>query len=88
MIGHRVLSEALKHAVEKGLIWRLHDLRHHHASGLLQANVHPKIVAERLGHSTIAITLDTYTHTVPSLQQQAALDFAEVMKFYVASGHV
>ena len=67
---------------------RLHDLRHHHASGLLQANVHPKIVAERLGHSTITMTLDTYTHTVPSLQQQAALDFAEVMKSSVASGHV
>lgn len=51
---------------------RLYDLRHTHATLLLLANVHPKIVAERLGHSSIKITLDTYSHVLPSMQQQAA----------------
>lgn len=47
---------------------RLHDLRHAHASLLLKARTHPKIVQERLGHSTIGITLDTYSHLIPSMQ--------------------
>jgi len=51
---------------------RFHDLRHTHATQLLRQSVHPKIVAERLGHSTITITLDTYSHVVPGLQEEAA----------------
>ncbi len=51
---------------------RLHDLRHSHASQLLRANVHPKVVSERLGHSTVGITLDTYSHLLPGLQREAA----------------
>lgn len=51
---------------------RLHDLRHTHATLALRAHVHPKIVSERLGHSTVAITLDIYSHSVPSLQREAA----------------
>jgi integrase len=51
---------------------RFHDLRHAHASLLLREGVHPKIVSERLGHSTVAITLDLYSHVAPSLQAQAA----------------
>jgi integrase len=51
---------------------RFHDLRHSHATHLLQANVHPKIVSERLGHASIGITLDLYTHALPSLQREAA----------------
>ncbi len=54
---------------------RLHDLRHAHASLMLRQGVHPKIVQERLGHSTIAITLDTYSHVTPGLQEAAALKF-------------
>ena len=46
---------------------RLHDARHSHASLMLAQRVHLKIVQERLGHSTIAITLDTYSHVVPGL---------------------
>jgi NAD(P)H-dependent flavin oxidoreductase YrpB (nitropropane dioxygenase family) len=47
--------------------------RHHtHASLLLKQGVHPKIVSERLGHATVAFTLDTYTHVVPGLQEAAA----------------
>ena len=59
---------------------RLHDLRHFHASLLLRMNTHPKIVQERLGHSTISITLDTYSHSIPSLQREAADSFADQMK--------
>lgn len=51
----------------------LHGLRHAHATLLLTAGVHPKIVSERLGHSNIAITLDTYSHVLPGLQEAAAL---------------
>jgi integrase len=51
---------------------RLHDLRHTHASLLLGEDVHPKAVQERLGHSSIPITLDTYSHVVPALQRRAA----------------
>jgi integrase len=52
---------------------RFHDLRHYHASYLLSQGINPKIVQERLGHSTILLTLDTYSHTTPSLQKEAAL---------------
>jgi hypothetical protein len=51
---------------------RLHDLRHSVASILLARGVHPKVVSELLGHATIALTLDTYSHVIPSLQQEAA----------------
>jgi integrase len=51
---------------------RLHDLRHTCAALLLQAEVHPKVVQEMLGHSSIAITLDIYSHVVPSMQDEAA----------------
>ena len=51
---------------------RLHDLRHIHATMLLKAGIHPRVVQERLGHSSIATTLDIYSHTVPGLQKAAA----------------
>ena len=51
---------------------RLYDLRHAHATLLLAAGEHPKVVQERLGHSTIALTLDTYSHVVPGMQERAA----------------
>jgi integrase len=50
---------------------RLYDLRHSHASLLLAAEEHPKVVAERLGHSTIVLTLDTYSHVLPTMQKRA-----------------
>jgi integrase len=52
---------------------RFHDLRHSHATHLLRAGVHPKIVSERLGHSSVLITLDTYSHVLPDMQERAAL---------------
>jgi integrase len=51
---------------------RLHDLRHTHATLALKAGVHPKVVSERLGHATVGITLDLYSHVVPSLAKDAA----------------
>ena len=59
---------------------RLHDLRHFHASMLLKAGIHLKVVQERLGHSSIAITADTYSHVAPSLQRAAADVFARDMQ--------
>lgn len=50
---------------------RFHDLRHTHASQLLAQGVHAKIVSERLGHASIGITLDTYSHMLPGLQEEA-----------------
>ena len=58
---------------------RLHDLRHTHASLMLQAGVHPKIVSERLGHASVAITLDTYSHVLPGLQENTAKQFSELL---------
>ncbi|MFC1995738.1 tyrosine-type recombinase/integrase [Chloroflexota bacterium] len=54
---------------------RLHDARHTHASLMLKQGVHPKIVQERLGHASIQITLDTYSHVTSGLQQAAANNF-------------
>jgi integrase len=51
---------------------RFHDLRHSHATQLLSAGVHPKIAQERLGHSTIAVTLDLYSHVTETMQEDAA----------------
>lgn len=48
-----------------------HDLRHTHASWLLAAGVHPKTVSERLGHSSVQITLDLYSHLLPHIQDEA-----------------
>jgi len=59
---------------------RFHDLRHTHASLMLKQQVHPKIVSERLGHSSIGITLDTYSHVMPGLQEAAALRFEESLQ--------
>ncbi|MCC7363530.1 MAG: tyrosine-type recombinase/integrase [Dehalococcoidia bacterium] len=59
---------------------RLDDARHTHATLLLKQDVHPKIVQERLGHSTIATTLDIYSHVVPGLQDAAAQAFDTVLK--------
>ena len=54
------------------LTCRFHDLRHTHASQLLRAGVHPKVVSERLGHANVGITLDLYSHVLPGLQEEAA----------------
>ncbi len=57
-----------------------HDLRHTHATLLLKQGIHPKIVSERLGHSTIGITMDTYTHVLPNMQKEAAQQFEQLIE--------
>ncbi len=58
---------------------RFHDARHTHASLMLKQGIHPKIVQERLGHSSIAMTLDTYSHVAPGLQEAAAVSFDNLL---------
>jgi len=69
----RVTKLLSQHVHAVGLPWiKVQGLRHTHATILLQAGVHPKVVQERLGHSSIAITLDTYSHAIPAMQEDAA----------------
>jgi len=58
---------------------RFHDLRHTCATLLLSKNVNPKVVSEMLGHATIAITLDTYSHVLPNMQESAANAMEEAL---------
>jgi integrase len=58
---------------------RFHDLRYTCATLLLTRNVNPKKVSEMLGHSTIAITLDTYSHVLPNMRDQAAAAMEEAL---------
>jgi len=58
---------------------RFHDARHSHATLLLKQGAHPRVVQERLGHSTIATTLDVYSHVTPGIQEAVAARFDEVM---------
>ncbi len=57
----------------------LHGLRHSHATLLMQAGTHPRVVMERLGHSSIRVTLDTYSHVVGGLQELAAQKFDDFL---------
>lgn len=59
---------------------RLHDLRHTHATILLKLGENPKVVSERLGHSTVSMTLDTYSHVTPDMQEKAADKFGDALK--------
>ena len=75
------VSQAFRRITQRlGLSVRLHDLRHTHASVLLLAGVHPKAVQERLGHASIAITLDTYSHLLPGVAESAAERFEDAMR--------
>ena len=65
---------------------RFHDLRHGHAGLMLAAGVHPKIASERLGHSSIATTMDTYSHLLPGLGAQAARDVENLIEGRAAQG--
>jgi integrase len=51
---------------------RFHDLRHTFATLMLKGGEHPKVVQEMMGHATINITLDTYSHVLPDMQNEAA----------------
>ena len=58
----------------------LHGLRHGHATLALTAGVNPKVVSERLGHSSIATTMDIYSHVLPGLQEEAALAVEHLLR--------
>jgi integrase len=58
---------------------RFHTLRHTFASLMLSQNVHPKVVQEMLGHSTITLTLDTYSHLIPSMQHDASQKINDIL---------
>jgi len=83
--GSPLLPESVTHALVRtvrrcGLCGiRLHDLRHTHASLMLKQGIHPKVVQERLGHATIGITQDIYSHVTPGLQEAAALEFEQLL---------
>ncbi|MDP6494857.1 MAG: site-specific integrase, partial [Dehalococcoidia bacterium] len=68
-LRHRAFPALLKRAGVPRI--RFHDLRHSTASLLMSIDVHPKVVQELLGHSQIAITMDTYSHLMPNLQREA-----------------
>jgi integrase len=59
---------------------RFHDLRHSHATQLLASGVHPKIASERLGHASVGITLDLYSHVTDTMQSDAALRLDSAMR--------
>lgn len=69
-----VVSRSLRQAVSRSQLSQvhLHDLRHTHARLALAAGIHPRVVSERLGHATVSIALDTYSHAIPAMQDEAA----------------
>ena len=56
---------------------RFHDLRHSTATMLLRQGAHPKVVSEQLGHASTGVTLDTYSHVLPALMEEAAFRLAD-----------
>jgi integrase len=75
------VTRAFRGAVKRAAVprIRLHDLRHTWASLALAAGVNPKVVSERLGHATVSFTLDTYSHVIPGLQEDAAAKVAALI---------
>ncbi|SMO54268.1 site-specific integrase [Melghirimyces algeriensis] len=76
------INRDLKRAIKKHNFRPIsfHDLRHTHATMLLQLGENPKVVSERLGHSSVTITLDTYSHVLPDMQKSLAEKFDLAMK--------
>ena len=80
--GKPLLPNTVTHAWIKlvrriGLPIRLHEARHTNTSLMLNQGIHPKVVQERLGHSSIQVTLDLYSHVAPGIQEAAAVRFDE-----------
>jgi integrase len=76
-----VVSRYFRQAVKAAMLPAISPqvLRHTHATLALRAGIHPKVVSERLGHANISITLDTYSHAIPALQEEAAARIAELV---------
>jgi integrase len=81
-IHPQALSEAFERHVKAAKLptLSLHGLRHTHATIALRAGVHPKVVSERLGHASVAFTLDVYTDSLPDMQETAAALIAELVR--------
>ena len=80
-LDHSNLSKDFKESLMRAGLpeIRFHDLRHTAATLLLMQGVNPKIVQERLGHSDISLTLNTYSHVMPSMQEEAAEKLDELL---------
>ena len=78
----RNVVRSFKALLEKGALpdIRFHDRRHTCATLLLIARVNPKVVSEMLGHASVAITLDIYSHVIPDMQQDAAATMASLLE--------
>jgi len=94
-INPNAVTLAFRRIIKKASLrsLRIHDLRHTHATLMLKAGVHPKVVSERLGHANIGITLDIYSHVLPGIQEAAAEKFdrifeADVSKMLANDGGV
>ncbi len=75
--ANTVSRRFVKLAAEAGVPRRpWNGMRHTHATLLMKAGVHPKVASERLGHASIMLTLQTYSHVLPQMQQEAAAIFA------------
>ena len=89
MLGHLdpgTVSHISKKIVKKaGLETRLHDSRHAFATLMMSFGVNSKVVSEMLGHSTIATTMDIYSHVPLGLQREAVQTSQEGLKRYQAS---
>ena len=84
--GNNVTQNSFKPLLKRAGLPNIcfHDLRHTAATLLLLMEVHPKIVQEMLGHATIAMTLDTYSHVLPSMQDDAASKMDQLFRIDVA----
>lgn len=72
--------------VELPITMRLYDLRHSCTSFLLAHNISTKVVAERLGHSSVRTTLDAYAHVLPGMQEADSEKLEELLKTGTSSG--
>jgi integrase len=77
-VSHRFKSALGRAGLPRSI--RFHDLRHASATAMLAAGIHAKAASARLGHSTIGITLDLYTHPLSGLDQDAAAKIGEVLR--------
>jgi integrase len=78
---HNLTQRSFKPLLERARLPRIrfHDLRHTCATILLSRGVHAKFVQELLGHATIAITLDTYSHVLPGMGDQTATAMEDIL---------
>lgn len=81
-LTHNHLRHALDRCLERAGLGHLspHGLRHTHASILIAAGTHMKLIQERLGHASYQVTADTYSHVAPALGRQAAEDFGRILR--------